>query len=132
MELTASRSIRARVLEGRPPLTIWLYLLGTAVLVGLSFLPSQVETTFTWEGAMLECALLAGLFIGISPCRMALIVLGLVAALGGILIQSSPLDAVATIRSVVALLVTGLLLSPSARSFCRHGRVVARSEPVRS
>lgn len=99
------------------PLTLWAYLGGTVLLVALGLLPSEVSSSYSWQGAVLEIALLAGLFFGSNICRLVLIAIGVAVALGTLASQTGSLELVATLWASVALLVTGLLLAPSARHF---------------
>jgi hypothetical protein len=48
--------------------------------------------------------------------------LGFLSALGGVAIQNSPLDAMATLRSILDLLLVGLLLTPAMRKHTRSER----------
>jgi hypothetical protein len=107
------------------PTTLWVYLAGTAVLVGLSFVPSSVHTAYSVKGALIEFALLLGLLAGSRLCLWLLVVLGVLVSIGGVMVQTLPLDPVATGWSVCAILVTGLLLLPPSR---RHadGRLFMR------
>lgn len=105
----------------RVPGTVWAYLGGTAILVALGLLPSEIETSYTLQGIALEVILLGGLFIGSNICRLLLIFIGLAAAFGAFLSQTGSPEFVATLWTVAAMLVTGLLFTPSARRFtARH------------
>lgn len=106
---------RIEKLGGSVPWSFWAYLGGTALVVALSQIPSSVETTYTWRGAIFEFVLLIGLFRGSNLARWGLIVIGLLVALAGVLVQSTPLDPVATGLSCLAVFVSGLLLTPSMR-----------------
>jgi hypothetical protein len=117
-------------LRRRVPLALWAYLAGTALLVVLGMLPSEITTSYRWQGVVLEIALLGGLFLGSNASRLVLIGIGLAVAFGTLAMQSGSLEFVATLWSVVALLVTGLLLTPSARRFT--ARQVGARQPADS
>lgn len=104
------------------PATFYLYLAGILLLGVWGLIPSEVETTYTWEGAALLLALIVGLSAGSRFCRRVLVVLGTAVALGSLLLQSDGrLEFVATMWSVLAALTTVLLLTPSMRSFTEGG-----------
>jgi hypothetical protein len=104
-----------------PPTALLGYVLGTAGLVLWSLLPSEVKTTYSWPGALLELVLLFGLFSGVNLCRWLLIVIGAFAALGSLALQSPPLEFVATTWSILALMLTALLFVPSVRRYTSSG-----------
>jgi hypothetical protein len=116
-------TLRSKVRQA--PLALWAYLGGTAGLVALSFIPSSVATIYTWRGGLVELFLLIGLFAGSRWCRWILIGLGIAVGLGSILVQSVPLDPVATAWAAAVLLVTALLLLPSSRRYASGGPSVA-------
>lgn len=115
--------------EDRPPWSYWAYVIGVASLVGLSFLPSEVRTSYSVPGALIEVALLVALYFGSSLSRWLLIALGVFAGAGTFLLQTTSLDPVATGWSVLAWAVTGLLLTPSmSRHTSRSTKVATTSE----
>jgi hypothetical protein len=123
------RAIRAAL--GRPPITYWWYVAGTGVIYLMAWLPSSVETTYTWWGVGLELVLLVALVNASNLARWVLFAIGILAALGGLSVQGVSLDVVATAISAVTLCVSLLLLAPSMRSFTsNHDRGGARPEPI--
>lgn len=104
-----------------PPASFWAYLAGTVMLVGLSFIPSSVHTSYSWPGAVVEVILLIALARGSGVSRWILILIGGLASLGSLAVQSGPIDLVATGWSVAALAVTSLLFLPSMRRFTGGG-----------
>lgn len=104
----------------RPPSAFFAYLMGIALLVGLSFAPSSVHTSYSVAGTALFFGLFVGLGFGSAACRLLLIFLGLVGGVGTFLLQSGSLDPITTAWSVIALLVTAILWSPSMRAYTHH------------
>lgn len=88
------------------------YVLGIVLLVVVGMIPSEVETTYSWQGALLMLVLLGGLAFGVRVCRWALIALGVFSSLGTLLLASPSLDVVVIAWSALALVVTSLLLVP--------------------
>lgn len=111
----------------RPFGALLAYSLGTVALVLWALLPSEVETSYTWEGVLLELVLIAGLFAGLNLCRWALIIIGGAAAFGTVALQSAPLEFVATGWSVLALLVTAILLTPPIRRYTARSGILGRA-----
>jgi hypothetical protein len=106
-----------RNMQTKPPLTYFAYIGGVALLVIVGALvPSEVDTTYSWQGVGVELVLLLGLWLGSNLCRWILIALGIAACLGSIFIQSTPLEFAATLWAVLALLVTGLLVTRAMRA----------------
>jgi hypothetical protein len=103
--------------RGSRPKTLYLYLAGVLLLVVIGFLPSEVETTYSWGGASLGIGLLFGLWAGSRFCRRALLLIGIATALGSLFLQDAHLEFVATAWSVLAIITTGLLMTPSMRAF---------------
>lgn len=104
------------------PPTFWAYLVGSAVVFGLSFLPSSVETIYTWWGVAVEVLLLYGLARGSHVARLLLAAVGVLGAVGGVMVQMTPLDPWATSQSCLLLGVTCLLFTPSLRAHTRSRR----------
>lgn len=103
----------------RPPAAIKLYFVGLIVVVGWGLLPSKVHTSYSWTGVLVALGLLIGLYARSALCRRLLVALGLTAALGTLLIQTQPLEFVATAWSCLMAAVTVLLITPSARSYTK-------------
>jgi hypothetical protein len=103
----------------RPPAAFGAYLLGLALLVVGSFVPSTVDTHYSVAGTIVAFVLLMGLGLGSGICRRLLIVIGLISGVGTFFLQTGALDPVATIWSLGALLVTGLLLTEPMRLYTR-------------
>jgi hypothetical protein len=101
--------------------TFWAYIAGTAMLVGLSFIPSSVHTSYSWSGAVVEAVLLVTLARGSKVSRWLLILGGVLASFGSLAVQSGTIDLVATGWSIAALAVTCLLFAPSMRRFTTDG-----------
>ena len=93
------------------------YLGGLVVLVLWGFLPSDIQTTYNWPGVLIGVGLIAGVYARSRLCRWALVIVGTVAALGVLLIQTPTLEFVATMWSAIALGVTSLLVTPSMRRY---------------
>jgi hypothetical protein len=100
------------------------YFCGIVALVATSFLPSEVETIYSWQGVLVYGALLVGLGLGSNFCRMVLLVVGIVWAVGVASVSSSPPDAVAVVWCVLSLCVSLLLLSPSIRGYTRPDKTL--------
>jgi len=116
-----------RLKQQKPPLAFWLYVVGVALLVALSFVPSQVRSSYSVQGSLLEVVLLVALYLGSNVSRLMLVVLGVLVAIGTFALQwGPPLDPVATGWCVLALLVTGLLLTPSMRQHTVRRRAEVR------
>jgi hypothetical protein len=106
-----------------PPPILYLYVAGILLLGLWSLIPSEVETTYTWQGAALLLALIGGLVVGSHFCRWVLILVGAAASLGSLLLQTDgQLEFVATMWSVLAMATTVLLLTPSMRNFTESDR----------
>jgi hypothetical protein len=101
----------------RSPLPLLAYLAGTVVLVLWGLLPSEIETSYTWFGALLQTILVIGLFKRSNRCRWLLIGIGLLTAVGTLMLQTWPPEFVATAWGVIALLTTGLLLTRTMRRY---------------
>jgi hypothetical protein len=115
----------------KPPLTYFAYIGGLGLLVIFGALvPSEVDTSYSWQGIAFELVLLLGLWLGSNLCRWILICLGIAACLGSILIQSTPLEFAATAWAVLTLIVTGVLLTPALRAHTRNEK--PRVEGIRS
>ncbi len=112
----------AIALYRRAPLAYWLFVGATILLYVLSQAPSSVHTTYTWWGALIELALLIALFRGSTIARRLLMLFSLLAAFGGMAIQSAPLDAIATICSALNLMMAALLLTPAMRRHTKSPR----------
>lgn len=104
-------------INGKPPGALFAYLVGLVLLGLWGLLPSEVETSYDWQGALIAVALVGGLCAGNRACRWVLIFLGIIAAGGTLLIQSTPLELVATAWSVLVLAVTALLMTPAMRKY---------------
>lgn len=104
----------------KPPPIFGVYLLGLALVVILGFLPSEVETTYTWSGSLLWIGLVLGVAWGSTLCRWILVVCGVLMSFMTMSLQSPPVEGVATAWSVMALFVTSLLLTPSMREHTRR------------
>jgi hypothetical protein len=117
----ALKLARARMKGNTPPIFA-AYVLGLLLLVLLGFLPSEVETRYTWPGSLLFVGLVIGLAWGSDMCRWILLVLGVVWSFLNMSLQSPSIEVVATAWSVTALLVTGLLLTDSMRGYTRGSR----------
>jgi hypothetical protein len=118
-----------RALTKRTPWWLAAYLGGTVLLVVLSFLSSEITSEYSLSGAVLEIALLTGVYFGSAVCRWILIVLGVFISLSSLLLQSGTLEATATLWSILALIVTGFLLVPSvsvSEREPRHGHAASR------
>jgi hypothetical protein len=115
----------------KPPKTLVAYIAGVALLVLWGLLPSEVSTSYSWPGAAIMGVLLAGAWLGSNLCRWLLFLIGLVVASGSILVQTMPLEFVATSWSLLAILVSSLLLTPSMRAHTAGNMGVLRSrEPA--
>lgn len=101
-----------QIMDSRFSWTFAAYVLGIILLVLVGMIPSGVETTYSWQGALLMLLLLGGLAYGVRICRWALIALGVFASLGTLVLASPSLDIVVVVWSVLALAVTGLLFMP--------------------
>ena len=106
----------------KPPIAVWVYLLGTVALVGFGVVPSRVQTSYSLQGSLIEIALLVGLLLGVNVCRWCLIVVGVLAGIGIMLVQASPPELVPTLWSVLALAMTALLFLPSTRRYTGRPR----------
>jgi hypothetical protein len=104
-------------LDRRPPLVLWLYLAATALGYGLSYAPSSVHTSYAASGVLIWAALLIALLFRSIVARRILIVLGVLAAIAGQLVQGGSWDQVAAVLSAVELVKVGLLLTPAMRRY---------------
>ncbi len=98
----------------------------TALVIGLSFAPSSVHTSYSWWGLALWAGLLAALYFGSILARRLLVFVGVLSAFAGLAIQSGPLDVMATLVSALELIMVALLLTPAMRRYTRsRGRTGA-------
>lgn len=93
--------------------TFAAYVLGLVLLVLVGMIPSEVETTYTWQGTVFMLVLLGGLAYGMRICRWALIAIGVFSSFGTLLLASPSVGAVVIAWCALALAVTSLLLMPS-------------------
>jgi hypothetical protein len=99
----------------RPPRVFWIYLGSEVFLLGLIEVVPAFHAWIAWSWVPIESLLLFALFAGSAVARRGLIFLGVISALGGIAIQSTPLDTLPTLLSALQLLQTALLLTPAMR-----------------
>jgi hypothetical protein len=122
--------VKRKLVLNAVPAFFWLYLLGTVALVALSFAPSSIKTSYTWSGGLLELVLLAGLYSGSNLSRLVLVVIGFLAGVGSLALQSPTFDVIGCLWSALAVGVTCLLLTPSMRGFTKQRRLERRRRRV--
>lgn len=100
-----------------PPAAFFGYLAGIAMLVLWGLLPSEVSSSYDWQGAVIAFVLIVGIYGRSQICRWILIGIGLLSGVGVLLIQTAPLEFVATMWSILAFGVTSLLMTPAMRQY---------------
>ena len=102
-------------LRKQPPPMFYAYVAGLGLLYLWGLLPSEVNTSYNLQGLSVVLLLLVGLGCGFPICRWVLFAGGMAAAFGSFMLQSEPIEFVATTWSVFALGVSALLLTRSMR-----------------
>jgi hypothetical protein len=103
----------------RAPVAVWLYLGAMGVVAALTQIPSRVNWSLSWSGILLYAVLFGCLVCGSNIARWLLIVLGIFLAIGGLGVQTAPLDPVSVIVGFAALIATGILFFPPVRNYTR-------------
>ncbi len=87
------------------------------MLVLWGLLPSEVSSSYDWKGAVITFVLVVGIYGRSQVCRWIAVGIGVLSGVGVLLIQTPPLEFVATMWSILVFAATSLLMTPAMRRY---------------